>query len=97
METNKRKERELSKTMLSINEVTSERSSRVLHITWEVYHKGLGMLSLTFKGNKVYQYNKVPRELAHEMLNAQSIGKFFDEHINKKYPYRKAGEVNFHE
>lgn len=72
-------------------------SSRILSLKWEVYKKGKGILTLTFKGEKIYQYLDVPKSVATDLINAESAGKFFDAHINKKYQYRKYGEVEFHD
>lgn len=69
---------------------TSQRSSRILAVQWENE-----LLSLTFKGDKVYEYKGVPLKVAEELLNAPSLGKYFDAQIKGKYEWRKEGADEF--
>lgn len=46
-------------------------------------------LFVTFKGDKVYVYQPVPKEVVTEAFKAESIGKFFHEKIKNEYPNRR--------
>ena len=77
---------------------TSTRSSRVLAIQWDpLTEVAGGILTITFKGNKQYQYLRVSRETAISLAESDSIGRHFDQEINKKYQFRKSGEDYFHD
>ena len=71
-----------------------ENSSRILEIDWQrstniisgkKCYKQAGILFVTFKGGKKYGYSGVKVELVQELVDANSLGKFFDEHIKGKY------------
>ena len=48
-------------------------------------------LEVEFKGGAVYQYSNVPPEVAAELLQADSVGKYLAEHIKGEYEYHKVG------
>lgn len=45
------------------------------------------VLRIIFKNGRKYDYYNVSKETFDKMLEAKSVGKFFHEHINKKYNY----------
>ncbi len=46
-------------------------------------------LDITFVGGKTYRYLKVPSEIYDGLLDADSKGAFFNEHIKDKFGYRE--------
>lgn len=48
-------------------------------------------LIVTFHNGKEWKYKDVPRELIEEMAAADSVGKFFIEHIRDTFEFRKLG------
>jgi hypothetical protein len=42
-------------------------------------------LTVEFKDGKRYRYADVPEEVASEMIEAESIGKYFNEHIRNAF------------
>ncbi len=52
-----------------------------------------GKLLVVFNTGKVYKYDSVPEELRKNMVNSDSIGKFFTEHIKNKYDHEKLAEI----
>lgn len=53
-----------------------------------VGHEG-NILEVEFKGGLVYQYTGVPKRVYEELLEAGSLGKYFQRFIRMSYPYRK--------
>ena len=47
------------------------------------------ILEVEFKGNRVYQYLEVPRDIAEGLLKAASYGQYFYAHITAYYRYRR--------
>jgi fibrillarin-like rRNA methylase len=48
-----------------------------------------GDLFITFKNGSIYSYNDVPKQVFNELVQAESHGKFFNQHIRLKYHYQK--------
>lgn len=48
-----------------------------------------GVLTVAFRGGRVYQYDNVPREVFVELLRAPSKGKFLHSRIKGVYGYRR--------
>lgn len=71
---------------------TSTISSRVMRVEWAQYKKKSGIMTVTFKGNKVYQYEPISMEIVNQMVLSESIGKYLDANIIGKFNYRKLGE-----
>lgn len=46
-------------------------------------------LEVEFKSGDVYRYKSVPRNTYKHMMSSESKGRFLNEHIKYKYPYRK--------
>jgi len=44
-------------------------------------------LDITFTGGKTYRYFEVPAETCYDLLDAESQGEFFNEHIRDKFRY----------
>lgn len=46
-------------------------------------------LEITFRAGGVYHYSGVPEEIYQSLMRAPSQGKFFEQNIKHKFPYRK--------
>ena len=46
-------------------------------------------LELEFDSGSVYQYDNVPPEVYQGLLEADSLGRYFNENIDKSYNYRR--------
>lgn len=54
------------------------------------YDKETSTLEVEFQGGAVYQYSKVPEDIYMELMNTESHGVIFDQHIKKAgFPYNK--------
>jgi hypothetical protein len=53
------------------------------------YNTETEKLDVTFNNGSIYEYNKVPWNVFTKFRLAESQGKFFNEHIGKKYTYTK--------
>lgn len=51
------------------------------------YNNKTKQLWVAFKGNKVYRYDLVPRRLFEELLQAESKGKYLNEHIKGNFKF----------
>lgn len=51
------------------------------------YNNKTKQLWVAFKGNKVYRYDLVPRKLFEELLQAESKGKYLNEHIKANFKF----------
>lgn len=63
-------------------------SSNLLSAIYDTTSK---ILKVTFKNGYKYTYEDVPWEIFTKFRIAQSQGKYFSEHIAKKYKYTKDG------
>lgn len=50
-------------------------------------------LIITFNNNTQYVYDDVPHEVFAELNIAESVGKYFNQNIAKKYTYKKVDEI----
>lgn len=46
-----------------------------------------GLMEIVFKNNKTYLYHDVEADIFEEMLKAESVGKYANQKIYKKYAY----------
>jgi hypothetical protein len=53
------------------------------------YDEDSRTLELEFDGGAVYDYSGVPPEEVLALLEAESHGRYFDDHIRGPYPYRR--------
>ena len=53
------------------------------------YDSKTRVLEVEFLNKSVYQYSSVPKTIYSEMLMAQSIGKYLNEHVKGIYSYEK--------
>lgn len=51
------------------------------------YDKEQHKLTIEFKQGKHYQYSDVPEYMYIRLIQAKSIGKFFNDNIKLKYPF----------
>lgn len=47
------------------------------------------VLEIEFESGRVYQYFNVPEDIYHAMLDSESKGKYFNQHIRGKFPYQE--------
>lgn len=52
------------------------------------YNSKKQQLIIAFKNNRVYQYKRVPHEVADAFAMAESKGKFINQEIRGKYDYQ---------
>lgn len=71
-----------SVTMNTGIEITSVESSNIEGIGYNVKKHHLWV---SFKNNKVYRYDKVPRKTFEELMNAESKGRYLNSHIKGQY------------
>ena len=57
------------------------------------YDVSASLLEAEFHSGEVYQYFDVPAELVLELLEANSIGRYFNAHIRPKFKFKK---VRYH-
>jgi hypothetical protein len=48
-------------------------------------------LHVRFVTGSLYAYMNVPKELFQELINAESVGKYFAEHVKKQYDFVREG------
>jgi hypothetical protein len=54
-------------------------------ISYVGYDKETKELFIKFKNNSVYRYARVPQDEYNNLLKAESVGKYFTEHIKNEY------------
>ena len=54
-----------------------------------IYHELSAQLELAFHNGSVYCYSAVPAQTYHELLQAESKGKYFNSHIRNHFGYAK--------
>jgi hypothetical protein len=63
-------------------------SSFIREVVWSE-----GNLYVRLKSGKFYQYENVPYEVYEDFIDADSLGKFFGDHIKDQYEYIAFEEV----
>ena len=53
------------------------------------YDEFLFVLEIEFKSGAVYRYYGVPSEVHDELINAESVGKYFNANVKSKYNFLK--------
>ena len=53
------------------------------------YDEFLLVLEIEFKSGAVYRYYGVPSEVHDELINAESVGKYFNANVKSKYSFLK--------
>lgn len=61
-------------------------SSNINRIGWDD-----GTLYLTFKSGETYSYDEAPLEVYHQMVAAESVGKYFHKSISGVFNHTKLG------
>lgn len=51
------------------------------------YDEQTETLEIEFKGNRIYRYQNVSKEEYNNLVNAESIGKYFNTNIKNEYMY----------
>ena len=54
------------------------------------YDEFLLVLEIEFNAGTVYRYYGVPSEVHDELINAESVGKYFNANVKSKYNFLKA-------
>lgn len=49
------------------------------------YDRDRKVLEVEFKTGAVHQYEDVPGDLSEQMVRAESVGRFFSEHVRGRY------------
>jgi KTSC domain-containing protein len=62
------------------------RSSELL---WVGYEESTLLLEVEFHSGEIYRYFGVPPRLVLELLEAESIGRFFNAHIRSRFEFEK--------
>ena len=55
------------------------------------YEMDAAVLEAEFHSGEVYDYFDVPAQLVVELLEAKSIGRYFNAHIRSKFKFKKVG------
>lgn len=63
-----------------------KKSSRILKMS---YIKSKKLLIITFNSGAIYEYYDVPMEVTDGIIQADSLGKYFDKNIKGIYNYRR--------
>ena len=53
------------------------------------YDEFLLVLEIEFKSGTVYRYYGVPSEVHDELINSESVGKYFNANVKSKYNFLK--------
>jgi hypothetical protein len=53
------------------------------------YKMDAAVLEAEFRSGEVYDYFDVPAQIALELLEAKSIGRYFNAHIRSKFRFKK--------
>ena len=61
-------------------------SSNILEVGYEEDSQTLEVL---FRNDRVYQYFSVPRQVAEELMSAESLGQYLNQHIKGVYRYAR--------
>lgn len=63
-------------------------SSTIISIGYDIVDDEL-VLEIKFKGERLYHYYSVAPKIYQELMQAESIGSYFNKNIAKKYKYRQ--------
>ena len=58
-------------------------------LTAAAYHDQLAVLELAFHSGAVYRYFGVPAQIYHQLLRAESKGRYFNSHIRNRFNFTK--------
>jgi hypothetical protein len=58
-------------------------------LRWVGYEESASLLEVEFHSGEIYRYSGVPARLVLELLEADSIGRFFNAHIRSKFRFEK--------
>jgi hypothetical protein len=58
-------------------------------LCWVGYDESALLLEVEFHSGEIYEYRGVPAEVVLELLEAESLGRFFNAHIRSKFKFRK--------
>jgi hypothetical protein len=69
------------------------RSVKSSNIDAVSYDPGTRILSIRFHGSGVYHYMDVPEYIIDEMIQAESVGKYFIQNVKGKYSFEKESKI----
>lgn len=73
--------------------MVSVKSSNIAEVEFHELKDGIGEMDIKFHTGKIYRYENVPQGIYEKMINAESVGKFFDQYVKKAgYKYRVVAE-----
>ena len=61
-------------------------SSNIVSISYNLNEE---ILEIEFKGNRIYQYKDVPEFIYQDLINSESVGKYFNTNIKDQYETEK--------
>jgi hypothetical protein len=78
----------------AVHGTREERSGRYRHVQSSVmtsigYDNETQALDITFTSGETYRYSNVPRDIYAALLNAESKGEFFNDHVKGIFPFTK--------
>ena len=59
------------------------------NLKFAVYNTNTKTLTTTFNNGSIYEYYDLPWDIFTKLRMTESQGKFFNEHISRKYKYKK--------
>jgi hypothetical protein len=80
----------------AVHGTREERSGRYHHVQSTVmtsirYDNEARALDITFTSGETYRYSNVPRDIYVALLDAESKGEFFNDHVKDIFPFAKIG------
>lgn len=80
----------------AVHGTREERSGRYHHVQSTVmtsirYDNNTRALDITFTSGETYRYSNVPRDIHVALLDAESKGEFFNDHVKGIFPFAKVG------
>jgi hypothetical protein len=82
----------------AVHGTREERSGRYHHVQSTVitsirYDHRTRALDITFTSGEAYRYSNVPRDIYVALLDAESKGEFFNDHVKGVFPFAKVGSL----
>lgn len=68
-------------------------SSNISQIDFDPF---MGTMTIGFTNNSIYEYYGVPLELYKELIESESVGRFFQKNIKHNFDFAKRGKLINH-
>ena len=80
--------------MSEVEDILSNSGTMMVHVESDAileidYAPDTATLHVRFTDGGWYHYSHVPERVYHAFLAADSLGRFFHDHIRDRYPYRR--------